>query len=189
MSALPVAVLVLGGTSDLPSRVTFIFSANAGPAKATVAPSASVASMILVFDMVSSCWRQVVVPDSKQRFLGFIPVTGLIAPNFQRAHGRNSRHTRHRIETDRDGSVNVATNFSGCHHRCRRSLWRVLVANGNPDRVGRYRAVPSAKSCQRTDGIQRRRMFLLSCRARPARSFEARRRARDPVAVRHLLRA
>jgi hypothetical protein len=59
--------------------------------------------MVLVFDMVSSCWRQVVVPDSKQRFVGFIPVTGLIAPNFQRAHGRNSRHTRHRIETDRDG--------------------------------------------------------------------------------------
>src|SRR6266436_9799843 len=54
MSALPVAVLVLGGTSDLPSRVAFIFSAKAGPAKATVAPSASVASMVLVFDMVFS---------------------------------------------------------------------------------------------------------------------------------------
>jgi hypothetical protein len=99
-----VPALVLGGTSDLLSRVTFIFSAHAGPAKATVAPSASVASTILVFDMVSSCWRQVVVPDSKQRFVGFIPVTGLIAPNFQRADGRNSRHTRHwKIETDRDG--------------------------------------------------------------------------------------
>src|SRR6267142_475390 len=54
MSALPVAVLVLGGTSDLPSRVAFIFSAKAGPARATVAPSASVASMVLVFDMVLS---------------------------------------------------------------------------------------------------------------------------------------
>jgi hypothetical protein len=42
--------------------------------------------MVLFFDMVSSCWRQVVVPDSKQPFVGFIPVTGLIAPNFQRAH-------------------------------------------------------------------------------------------------------
>jgi hypothetical protein len=55
--------------------------------------------MILVFDMVSSCWRQavvhVVVPDSKQRFVGFIPVTGFIAPNFQRAHRGNSGHTRH----------------------------------------------------------------------------------------------
>src|SRR5712691_5722923 len=54
MSALPVAALVLGGTSDLPSRVAFIFSAKAGPARATVAPSASVARMVLVFDMVLS---------------------------------------------------------------------------------------------------------------------------------------
>src|ERR1700722_9367556 len=54
MSAVPVAALALGGVSDLPSRVAFIFAAKAGPAKAMVAPSASVASMVLVFDMVFS---------------------------------------------------------------------------------------------------------------------------------------
>src|ERR1700736_6500900 len=54
MSAVPVPVVVAAGTSDLPSSVAFIFCAKAGPAKATVAPSASVASMVLVFDMVFS---------------------------------------------------------------------------------------------------------------------------------------
>jgi hypothetical protein len=46
--------LVLAGTSDLPSSVAFILSAKAGPAKAIVAPSASVASMVLLFDMFLS---------------------------------------------------------------------------------------------------------------------------------------
>jgi hypothetical protein len=46
--------LVFAGTSDLPSSVAFILSAKAGPANANVAPSASVASMVLVFDMVFS---------------------------------------------------------------------------------------------------------------------------------------
>jgi hypothetical protein len=46
--------LVTAGTSALPSSVAFIFSAKAGPAKATVTPIASVASMVLVFDMVFS---------------------------------------------------------------------------------------------------------------------------------------
>src|SRR5882724_2625120 len=56
MSAVPVPVLVVGGTSDLPSSLIVILSAKAGPAKANAAPSASVASMILVFDMVLSLW-------------------------------------------------------------------------------------------------------------------------------------
>src|ERR1700744_2702003 len=51
MSAVPVPAEVFGGTSDLPSRVAFIFSAKAGPAKAM--PSASVASMVLVFMVLS----------------------------------------------------------------------------------------------------------------------------------------
>src|SRR5665647_3107010 len=54
MSAVPVPALVVAGTSDLPSSVAFIFSAKAGPAKAKVAPSASIVSMVLVFDMVFS---------------------------------------------------------------------------------------------------------------------------------------
>src|ERR1700686_4956942 len=58
MSAVPVPVVVVAGTSDLPSSVAFIFSAKAGPAKATAAPSASVASMVLVFDMVFSLLTQ-----------------------------------------------------------------------------------------------------------------------------------
>src|ERR1700730_12033979 len=54
MSAVPVLVVVVAGTSDLPSSVAFIFCAKAGTAKATFAPSASVASIVLVFDMVFS---------------------------------------------------------------------------------------------------------------------------------------
>src|ERR1700680_897763 len=54
MSAVPLPAVVVGGTSEAPSSVAFILSAKAGPAKATVAPSASVASMVLVFDMVLS---------------------------------------------------------------------------------------------------------------------------------------
>src|SRR5260370_32828158 len=53
MSAVPLAAVVVGGTSALPSSVAFIFSAKAGPAKAIAAPSAIVASMVL-FDMVFS---------------------------------------------------------------------------------------------------------------------------------------
>src|ERR1700730_7884508 len=51
MSAVPLPALVLAGTSDALSRVAFIFSAKAGPAKAIAAPSASVASTVLVFDI------------------------------------------------------------------------------------------------------------------------------------------
>ena len=36
------------------SRVAFILSAKAGPQKATTAPNVSVASMVLVFDIVFS---------------------------------------------------------------------------------------------------------------------------------------
>src|ERR1700691_3257043 len=59
MSAVPLPALVLAGTSEAPSRVAFIFSAKAGPANATAVPSASVASTILVFDMVLSLWALV----------------------------------------------------------------------------------------------------------------------------------
>src|ERR1700709_149915 len=53
MSAVPVPAEVLAGTSDLPSRAAFILSAKAGPAKASVAASASEASTVF-FDMVFS---------------------------------------------------------------------------------------------------------------------------------------
>jgi hypothetical protein len=33
--------------------------------------------MVLVFDMVSSCWRQMMVPVSQQQDFGFIPEGGL----------------------------------------------------------------------------------------------------------------
>src|SRR3954464_1723022 len=54
MSAVPLPALVLAGTSDAPSSVAFILSAEAGPAKPTAAPSASIASKVLVLDMVFS---------------------------------------------------------------------------------------------------------------------------------------
>src|SRR5436309_6295481 len=50
MSAVPVPALAFGGTSALPSSVAFILSAKAGPANATAAANASVASMVL-FDI------------------------------------------------------------------------------------------------------------------------------------------
>jgi hypothetical protein len=62
MSAVPLPVLVLAGTSDAPLRVAFIFSAKAGPAKATVAPS--VASVVLV-DMVFSLFASFAVSVSR----------------------------------------------------------------------------------------------------------------------------
>src|SRR5258708_28795465 len=58
MSAAPLPAVVVGGTSEAPSSVAFILSAKAGPAKAAVAPSASVASTVLVFDMVLSLLAQ-----------------------------------------------------------------------------------------------------------------------------------
>src|SRR5699024_12531492 len=53
MSAVPVPALVVAGTSDLPSSFAVSFSAKAGPARATAAPSVSVASKVL-FGMVLS---------------------------------------------------------------------------------------------------------------------------------------
>src|SRR6267142_475392 len=99
------------------------------------------------------------VPVSQQQDFGFIPAAGFNALNFQPAFG------------------------------WRRRSWRLLVANGNADRVSGYRAGLYAEPSERTASIHRRRMFLLPCRARPARSLEARRWARDTIAVRDLLRA
>src|SRR5215470_13364643 len=57
MSAVPLAVLAFGGTSDLASSVALYLSANAGPAKATAAPSASAANMVLVMLSISLLTR------------------------------------------------------------------------------------------------------------------------------------
>lgn len=51
MSAVPLAALAFVGTEDAPYSVAFILSAKAGPAKAAVAPSTSVANMV-VFEML-----------------------------------------------------------------------------------------------------------------------------------------
>jgi len=76
--------------------------------------------------------------------------------------------------------VNASTNFPCRPCGWRRRPWRLLVANGDADPVSGYRAGLYAEPCERTDCIQRRRMFLLPCRARPARSLEARRRLAIP---------
>ena len=80
MSAVPEPVLVVAGTSCLPSSVAFILSAKAGPAKATAAPSASVASMVLV--MVLSLSTSAMLLVSQQLDFGFIPENGLNAAKF-----------------------------------------------------------------------------------------------------------
>src|SRR5215210_8079583 len=72
MSAVPFAALVFGGTSDLPSSVAFILSAKAGPANAKVAPSASVASMVLVFDMVLSLLTSSLVVPVQNNGISFL---------------------------------------------------------------------------------------------------------------------
>src|SRR6266481_3226568 len=100
MSALPVAVLVLGGTSDLPSRVAFIFSAKAGPARATVAPSASIASMVLVFDMVLSLLASDDGASLKTTRLRFY------------SRGWISGHTSHETETDSARNGECVDEFS-----------------------------------------------------------------------------
>src|SRR6266481_7271737 len=117
------------------------------------------------------------VPVSKQQDFGFIPAAGLAV-----ILAMKLKRTAH-------GTVNASTNFPCRPCGWRRRSWRLLVANGDADRVGGYRAGLCAEPCERTDCIQRRRVFLLPCRARPARSLSARRRARDTVAVRDLLRA
>jgi hypothetical protein len=71
----------LAGTSDAPLRVAFILSAKAGPARATVAPSANVASMVLVFSMVFSL-SALDGACSKQSDIGFIPETSVNASKF-----------------------------------------------------------------------------------------------------------
>src|SRR4029453_11495182 len=65
MSAVPLPAVVTGGTSEVPLSVAFILSAKAGPAQATAAPSASVASTVLVFNMVLSLLAQTKVPALK----------------------------------------------------------------------------------------------------------------------------
>ena len=86
MSAVPVPEVALGGFSDLPSRLAFIFSAKAG--LANTMPTASAASRVLVFSMFLSRltsnydailkWRYFLKTDicSKQCHFGFTPVTG-----------------------------------------------------------------------------------------------------------------
>jgi hypothetical protein len=62
--------------------MTVIFSAKAGPVKANAAPSASVASVVLVFDMVLSLWTPVDGAISKQRVFDLIPAQGVIGEKF-----------------------------------------------------------------------------------------------------------
>src|SRR5216684_272689 len=82
MSAVPLPALVLAGTSEAPSRVAFIFSAKAGPAKAIAAPSASVASMVLVFDIGLSLLASSDGASLKQQDSGFIPEKRRKRPEF-----------------------------------------------------------------------------------------------------------
>src|SRR6202165_6162032 len=190
MSAVPLPALVTAGTSDLPSSVAFIFSAKAGPAKAAVAPNASVASTVLVFDMVLSLLASSDVVVFKTMPFRFYSRNRPKRPKFfQAVYGWHSGHTGHKVQGDSDGPVNAATNSSSC--RCCRCRWLcdLLVANesgGAPvDFAPRLYPEPG----QRPQDIHCRRVFLLPCRAWPARSLKARRRPCHPIAVRDVLRS
>ena len=128
------------------------------------------------------------VQVSKQWRFGFIPVTRLNASNFRAANGSNNRHSGRYSGMIGDGSVN-ATSLPEFGSGFRRSVRRLLVADGHPVRAGGYRAGLYAQRRERADNLQCRGMFLLPCRARPARSHKARRRPCDPITVRDLLRA
>ena len=86
-----------------------------------------------------------------------------------------------------DGSVNAAANFPGYGSGGRRRVRNVLVVHGRPRKLRAHRAGPCSRCCQRTNDIQRCRMFVLPCRAGSTRSFKARRRSCNPLAVRDFL--
>src|SRR5882757_9489138 len=88
-----------------------------------------------------------------------------------------------------DGPVNAATNSPSCRHCRRRWLYDFLVADDPGGYPVEFAPRLHAEPGQRYHDVQRRRMFFLPCRARPARSLKARRRARHSIAVRNLLRA
>src|SRR5258707_12433899 len=138
--------------------------------------------------LVSPCWRQVMVPVSKQQDSGFIPEkTGETPRIFKQSMAGTHALLAVRLKVDSDGPVNVATNFPWHRSGWRRCLRRFLVADSRPRDVGGHRTGPRSEPCERTDNIQCRRMFLLPRRARSARSLEAQRRARDPLTVRAFL--
>src|ERR1700682_2612841 len=66
---------------------------------------------------------------------------------------------------DGDGSWNVATIFPWLRTSWRRRSRRFLVVNDSPNPVGGHRGGPYAGPCERNDNVQRRRGFLLPCRA------------------------
>src|ERR1700733_11988606 len=114
MSAVPLPALVLGGTSDLPSRVAFILSAaKADPAKATAAPSASVASVILVLDMVFS----LLVSIWNNRISDLFPDSARTRLNLIRAIAGILLHTGNSGLPGDDGLVRAETIFP-CPHCC-----------------------------------------------------------------------
>src|SRR3954465_7369508 len=104
MSAVPVPALAFGGTSVLPSSVALILSAKAGPANATIAPSTSVASLVL-FDMVFSLFLVNDDSASKQYCSGFIPKMTLTTGNLMEANRSKCGHTGCWIEAGDSGLV------------------------------------------------------------------------------------
>src|ERR1700722_4844781 len=117
MSAAPLPVLVLAGASEAPLRVAFSLSAKAGPAKATVAPSANVASMVLVFSIWSSPCGRLAVPVSKRYqfqnnetpvlFLQQTPTSHIL----KQPVALMAAILEANLGTGSDGSANAATNF------------------------------------------------------------------------------
>jgi hypothetical protein len=53
--------------------------------------------MILLFDMVLSLWRQVVVPISKQWIVDLIPAKGINGEKFQAIDGSRGMHTSRKV--------------------------------------------------------------------------------------------
>src|SRR5580700_9020617 len=119
--------------------MTVIFSAKAGPVKATAAPSASVASMILVFDMVLSLWTSIDGADLHNSWFSILfPYKAFLARNFQATYRSNRWHTSREVERIIDGPVNAATNlatkFTWVIYGRRHWLCSLLVADGAPGR-------------------------------------------------------
>src|SRR6266850_408868 len=154
------------------------------------APSARVASTVLVFDMVLSLLAQTKSASFKTTRFRFYSRDRPERPGiFQAVYGWHRGDTSHKVRQGSDGPVNAATNSSRC--RCGRRRWHrdVLVANDSGGCPFEFAPRSHAEPGQRPHGIQCRRVFLLPCRAWPARPVEARWRPRHTLAVRDVLRA
>src|SRR5581483_5122450 len=185
MSAVPVAVLAFGGTSDFASSVALNVSALAAPANSTAAPNANAANMALVMAL-----SLLLSPRFHNNGLcGFIPEKAAIPPQIvAQFDDWSNGGTGPKVATGHDGTLDAAPDLACRPHRRRGGVRPVLVADVRAAGRRRNRPRIHARHRQRRSDLQRRRLRVLPCRSQPARPFEARRRTGYSLALWYLLR-